>query len=88
MVFNKQVAYPFIELFRYDTFTVFVVEDNFTKNNHTHIVNDILDKIPESEVIRMQGNVASVARFMQYGFYGYGDDAFTTALRLLLHVST
>ena len=88
VIFNKQVTYPFNELFRYDTFTVFVDENNFLNNNHTHIVNDILDKIPDSEIIRMQGNLASVARFMQYGSYGYGDDAFTTALRLLLHVST
>ena len=86
VIFNRQVKYPFDELFRYEDFSVYIDENAII--NNTNIVHDILDKIPDSEKIWLQENLASVARFMQYGSYGYGDDAFTTALRLLLHVSS
>ena len=87
VIFNEEVTYPFDEVFQYNTFSVYVDDKTILSDNQTHIANDILNKIPQLEIMRLQQNLASVARFMQYGSYGYGDDAFTTALRLLLHVS-
>lgn len=87
VVFNKQLKYPFDELFRYEEFTVFLDEAVFTNTTDTHIVYDVLDQIPLRDVTRMQRHLRAVARFLQYGSYGYGDDAFTTTLRLLLHLA-
>ncbi len=84
VVFNSDIRYPFSNLFSYREFTV-VIEAGVLLDSvsYTHVVYDILNQIPHSDVIRLQRNVNTVAKFMQYGAYSFGDDAFTTALRVL-----
>lgn len=45
----------------------------------------ILDTIPKSRLISMQQTISKVAAYFQYGTYRTGHDAFTTALKKLVH---
>ncbi len=85
VIFEKGVRYPFQDIFIYERFTVFIDRNDIEL--HGKSVEDVLGAYSTEEIYELQKNLALVARYLQYGNYGYGEDAATLAIRTLLNMT-
>ena len=85
MIFEKGIRYPFQDIFIYERFTVFIESDDILI--HQKSVEDILSAYSAQEILKLQKNLARVAKYLQYGNYGSGEDAATVTIRTLLNMT-